>query len=92
LRAAGAGDGDKVLDAILVLFAALVVQLSHDVTELTRKADFVPVLWDILVSLSGSDSLELVGIDVDDGELKKAGIGKAEKLTVSLNLGFPSHI
>jgi hypothetical protein len=91
LRDAGAGDGDKVLDAILVLFAALVVQSSHDVTELTRKADFVPVLWDILDTLSGSDSLELVGSGVDDGELKKAGIGKAEKLTVSLNLGFPSH-
>lgn len=92
MRAAGAGDGDKVLDAILVLFAALVVQSSsHDVTELTRKADFVPVLWDILVTLTGSDSLELVGSGVDDSELKKAGIGKAEKLTVSLNLGFPSH-
>ncbi|KAI0251927.1 hypothetical protein BJV78DRAFT_1207765 [Lactifluus subvellereus] len=69
LRAAGAGDGDKVLDAILVLFAAL--------------ADFVPVLWDILATLSGTDSLDLVGSGADDGELKKAGIGKAEKLTLT---------
>ena len=83
MRAADAGDGDKVLDAILILFTALVVQSSLEVTELTQKADFVPVLWDMLVTLSGTDSLELVGIGVDDGDLKKAGIGKAEKLTVS---------
>ncbi|KAI9458855.1 hypothetical protein BJY52DRAFT_1204217 [Lactarius psammicola] len=71
LRASGAGNGDKVLDAILVLFAALVLQTSHEATELTQKADFVPVLWNILATLSGADSLELL-----------AGIGKAEKLTL----------
>lgn len=89
MRAAGAGDGDKVLDAILVLFAALVAQSSHEVTELTQKADFVPVLWDILATLSETDSLELVGSGANDGELKKAGIGKAEKLTVSLIAAEP---
>ncbi|KAH9057972.1 hypothetical protein EDB83DRAFT_2315943 [Lactarius deliciosus] len=82
LRASGAGNGDKVLDAILVLFAALVLQTSHEVTELTQKADFVPVLWNILATSSGADSLELLGNGANDGELKKAGIGKAEKLTL----------
>ncbi|KAH9039596.1 hypothetical protein EDB85DRAFT_261899 [Lactarius pseudohatsudake] len=82
LRASGAGNGDKVLDAILVLFAALVLQTSHEVTELTQKADFVPVLWNVLASSSGADSLELLGNGANDGELKKAGIGKAEKLTL----------
>lgn len=84
LREAGAGDGDKVLDAVLVLFAALVTQSSHGVTELTQKADFVPVLWDILTTLSGTDSLELIGSGVNEGEMKRVGIGKAEKLNVSL--------
>ena len=83
LRVSGAGNGDKVLDAILVLFAALVLQTSHEVDELTQKADFVPVLWDVLATLSGADSLELLGNGANDGELKRAGIGKAEKLTVS---------
>lgn len=83
LRASGAGNGDKVLDAILVLFAALAFQTSHEVTELTQKADFVPVLWNVLATLSGADSLELLGNGANDGELKKVGIGKSEKLTVS---------
>jgi hypothetical protein len=83
LRASGAGSGDKVLDAILVLFAALALQTSHEVTELIQKADFVPVLWDVLATLSGADPLELLGNGASDGELKKAGIGKAEKPTVS---------
>ncbi|KAF8271870.1 hypothetical protein EI94DRAFT_1719682 [Lactarius quietus] len=82
LRASGAGNGDKVLDAILVLFAALVLQTSHEVTELIQKADFVPVLWNVLATLSEADSLELLGNGANDGELKKAGIGKAEKLTL----------
>lgn len=82
LRASGAGNGDKVLDAILVLFAALVLQTSHEVTELTQKADFVPILWNVLATLSGADSLELLDNGANDGELKKAGIGKAEKLTL----------
>ncbi|KAI9511640.1 hypothetical protein F5148DRAFT_1317045 [Russula earlei] len=80
LRASGAGEGDKVLDAILVIFATLVAQSSNEVTELTQKADFVPILWDILASLSETDWLELVGSDANEGELKKAGIGNAEKL------------
>jgi hypothetical protein len=73
------------LDAILVLFAALVSQSPHEVTELTQKADFVPVLWDILATLNGADSLELLESGANEGELKKVGIGKAEKLTVSMS-------
>jgi hypothetical protein len=84
LRSSGAGDGDKVLDAILVLFAALVAQSPHETIELTQKEGFVPVLWGILTTLSRVDSLELVGSGANEVELKKAGIGKAEKLTVSL--------
>ena len=96
LRASGAGNGDKVLDAILVLFAALVFQTSHEATELIQKADFVPVLWSVLATLSGADSLELLGNGANDGELKKAGIGKAEKYTVSAtphkcSFSFASH-
>jgi hypothetical protein len=67
-----------------------VAQSSHEVTELTQKVDFVPVLWDMLVTVSGTDSLELVGSGVNDEELKKAGIGKAEKPTVSFITTEPS--
>jgi hypothetical protein len=84
LRASGAGDGDKVLDAILVLFAALVAQSPHEMVELTQKNDFIPVLWGILTTLNKVDSFELVGSGENDVELKKAGVGRAEKLTVSL--------
>jgi hypothetical protein len=73
------------LDAILVLFAALVSQSPHEVTELTQKADFVPVLWEILTTLDGADPLELLGSGANERELKMVGIGKAEKLTVSLS-------
>jgi hypothetical protein len=73
------------LDAILVLFAALVSQSHHEVTELTQKADFVPVLWEILATLNGADPLELLGSGASEGELKMVGVGKAEKLTVSLS-------
>jgi hypothetical protein len=84
LRASGAGDGDKVLDAILVLFAALVAQSPHEMIELTQKEDFTSVLWGMLTMLSKVDSFELVGSGANEVELKKAGIGKAEKLNVSL--------
>ncbi|KAI0305151.1 hypothetical protein B0F90DRAFT_1815396 [Multifurca ochricompacta] len=80
LRATGAGDGDKVLDAILVLFSALAAQNSREVTDLAQNADFVPILWDLLAGLGGKDSLELLGTGTSDAELKEAGIGKAEKL------------
>jgi hypothetical protein len=85
LRGSGAGEGDKVLDAILVLFAALVSQSHHEVTELTQKADFVSVLWEILATLNVADPLELLGSGASEGELKMVGVGKAEKLTVSLS-------
>lgn len=84
LRASGAGDGDKVLGAILVLFAALVAQSSHEMIELTQKEDFTSVLWSMLTTLSKVDPFELVGSGANEVELKKAGIGKAEKLNVNL--------
>jgi len=84
LRVSGAGDGDKVLDAILVLFAALVAQSPHEMIELTQKEDFTSVLWGMLTTLNKVDPFELVGSGANEVELKKAGIGKAEKLNVSL--------
>ena len=68
-----------------MLFAALVSQSPRETTELIQKADFVPVLWDILATLNGADALELLGSGANEGELKKVGIGKAEKLAVSLS-------
>lgn len=82
LRASGAGGGDKVLDAILVLFAALVAQSPHEMIELTQKEDFTSVLWGMLTTLSKVDPFELVGSGANEVELKKAGIGKAEKLNL----------
>jgi hypothetical protein len=84
LRVSGAGDGDKVLDAILVLFAALVAQSPHEIFELTQKEDFTSVLWGMLTTLSKVDPFEVVGSGANEVELKKAGIGKVEKLNVSL--------
>jgi len=55
-----------------------------EVIELTQKVDFVSVLWDILATLGETDPLELVGSGANEVELKKAGIGKTEKLTVRL--------
>ncbi|TFY75736.1 hypothetical protein EWM64_g8276 [Hericium alpestre] len=81
LRSAGAGDGDKVLDSILALFAALVAQAPRDLQEFAQKPDFVPVLCEIIsFAQRGKDPLALVVDAEGDAELKKAGIGKPEKL------------
>ncbi|KAA1473034.1 hypothetical protein DENSPDRAFT_839449 [Dentipellis sp. KUC8613] len=84
LRGAGAGDGDKVLDAILVLFVALAAQTPRDLLELAQKPDFTSVLCSVLSSVPrGKDPLEIVASGASDAELKKAGIGKPEKLTLN---------
>ncbi|KAI0317321.1 hypothetical protein OF83DRAFT_1058862 [Amylostereum chailletii] len=87
LRRAGAGDGDRVLDSILVLFCALAAQSSNDLQELLRQEDFIPILCRLLISVSGGkDSFELISSGLSDAELKKAGISRPEKSSlVALN-------
>ncbi|KAI0053231.1 hypothetical protein FA95DRAFT_1482207 [Auriscalpium vulgare] len=81
LRGAGAGDGDKILDAILVLFAACAAESPQDLLELVQLPDFVPTLWRVLPSVErAKDALQLVQSGLGDFELKKAGISKAEKI------------
>jgi len=61
LRAAGAGDGDRVLDAILVLFAALVAQSPRDLQDMAHRTDLVSVLCSVLSSVEkGKDPVQLV--------------------------------
>ena len=87
MRDAGAGDGDLVLDGILVLFAALVSQTPRDLQDLAQNHDFVLTLCRMLSSMErGKDPIELLSSGASDLELKKTGIGKIEKSTVSVLL------
>lgn len=104
MRAAGAGDGDKVrldlrysvvqlltfpqvLDTILLLFAALVARDPIDLSELTAKSGFVDKLFGLLSTLERkNDPLWLVSAGLTDAELRRAGITRAEKITVSVTL------
>ncbi|THH17311.1 hypothetical protein EW146_g3475 [Bondarzewia mesenterica] len=80
LRGAGAGDGDKVLDAVLVLFAALISQTPRDLQHLAQNSDFVSTLCEILPSVErNKDPILLVSRSGNDLELKKIGFGKPEK-------------
>lgn len=84
LREAGAGDGDKVLDTILVFFASLAARDPRDLPDLASKSDFVPELFRLLGSWGReNDPLWLISCGLSDAELKKVGISKAEKLSVS---------
>ncbi|PCH45061.1 hypothetical protein WOLCODRAFT_155076 [Wolfiporia cocos MD-104 SS10] len=89
LREAGAGNGDKILDAILAFFAALVSRDTRDIADLAAKCDLTPLLYDMLSSVErANDSLWLVSSSLSDAELRKGGISKAEKtlLTSLVNL------
>ena len=80
LRQAGAGEGDRVLDSVLILFCALVAQTPDDLQGLAQQDDFVPSLCHLLQSTArGKDPLELVSRGVTDAELKNAGILKSEE-------------
>ncbi|KAI0360602.1 hypothetical protein OH77DRAFT_1493053 [Trametes cingulata] len=79
LREAGAGEGDKILDSILVFYAALVARDPTDLLDLAAKSDFASTLHRILTSLERSnDPLWLISTNAGSAELKAAGISKAE--------------
>ncbi|KAI0711190.1 hypothetical protein C8T65DRAFT_708168 [Cerioporus squamosus] len=79
LREAGAGDGDKVLDSILAFYAALVARDPTDLLDLASKSDFATTLHRMLATLEHSnDPLWLVSTSAGTGELRAAGISKAE--------------
>ncbi|KAI0826539.1 hypothetical protein BC628DRAFT_1320044 [Trametes gibbosa] len=81
LRETGAGDGDKILDSILVFYAALVTRDPSDIVDLARKSDFAATLYRMLSSLERSnDPLWLISTNAGGVELKAAGISKAENL------------
>lgn len=83
-RGSGAGDGDVVLDSILVLFVALVAQSPRDALDLALKADLPDVLCRMLDGVGRcKDPIVLVSSGKTDSELKKLGIGKMEKSIVS---------
>ncbi|EIN09168.1 hypothetical protein PUNSTDRAFT_44586 [Punctularia strigosozonata HHB-11173 SS5] len=85
LRGAGAGDGDKFLDAVAAYFAALITHhvRAADMRELFDgpEGDFVPVLFDVLERTSrAKDALALVHSKLmSDAELRKAGISRSDK-------------
>ncbi|EMD31914.1 hypothetical protein CERSUDRAFT_119234 [Gelatoporia subvermispora B] len=80
LRVAGGGNGDKVLDTILIVFAALVARDPRDLADLASKSDFSTVLFRMLGSLERrTDPLWAISCDLSDAELRKIGISKAEK-------------
>lgn len=91
LRTAGAGDvnGDKVLNAILVLFAALVAKDPIDLADLAQRPtskynDFTRVLFALLEQLDlSNDPLWLTSAGLSDAELKQAGFAKIDVTTVS---------
>ncbi|KAI0635244.1 hypothetical protein C8Q77DRAFT_1054507 [Trametes polyzona] len=84
MRDAGAGDGDKVLDSILVCYAALVARDPTDILDLASKSDFASTLHRILMALDRSnDPLWLISSNAGNAELKAAGISKAENTLLS---------
>lgn len=86
LRESGAGDGDVVLDTILVVFAALAAQTPRELQDLAQKDDFVDVLCRMLEAVGrGKDPLELLLSGKTDTELKMVGIGRMEQSYVSIS-------
>ncbi|RPD65599.1 hypothetical protein L226DRAFT_543211 [Lentinus tigrinus ALCF2SS1-7] len=84
LREAGAGAGDKVLDSILSFYAALVARDPTDLLDLASKSDFASTLHHMLTSLEHlNDPLWLISTCAGTGELKAAGISKAEVTLLS---------
>ncbi|KAH9922543.1 hypothetical protein B0H21DRAFT_701490 [Amylocystis lapponica] len=83
LREAGAGNGDKVLDAILIFFAALVARDPRDLADLASKSDFASVLYHMLAVFEReNDPLWLISSGLSDAELRKTGISKADKTSL----------
>ncbi|KAI0088819.1 hypothetical protein BDY19DRAFT_890661 [Irpex rosettiformis] len=75
LRAAGAGDGDKILDTILVFFAALISRDPIDAADLATRLDFEPILLKSLSHLTHeNDPLWLISCGLHVPAMKAAGI------------------
>ncbi len=69
----------KVLDSILAFYAALVARDPTDLLDLASKSDFTSALHRMLASLEHSnDPLWLLSTSAGTGELKAAGVSKAE--------------
>ncbi|KAI0031962.1 hypothetical protein K488DRAFT_86339 [Vararia minispora EC-137] len=84
LRMAGAGDGDRVLNAILVVFAALAAQTPGDLDGLAREEGFVHVMCEMLTSVGrGRDPLQAAAREMSEVEFRKIGLGKPERLSLS---------
>ncbi|KII91108.1 hypothetical protein PLICRDRAFT_122892 [Plicaturopsis crispa FD-325 SS-3] len=80
LRLAGAGDGDKILNIILVFFTALVARDSGSLADLAQKSDFGPTLFRLLESCDRQkDILGMVTAGASDAQLKQAGILRTER-------------
>ncbi|KAI0694225.1 hypothetical protein BC835DRAFT_1274905 [Cytidiella melzeri] len=79
LRAAGAGDGDKILDTTLVLFAALVSRDPVDATDLATRTDFIPTLVTKMSFLThNNDPLWLLSCGLRAPDMRSAGISRSD--------------
>ncbi|KAH8083331.1 hypothetical protein BXZ70DRAFT_900832 [Cristinia sonorae] len=84
IRESGGGKGDKVLDTVLVLLAALVARDPRDLPELLLKSDFTSTLFQMLSTLNKSnDPLWLLSCGLSDTELKQLGVAKVDKTLLS---------
>ncbi|KLO12956.1 hypothetical protein SCHPADRAFT_940828 [Schizopora paradoxa] len=80
LRSVGAGDGDKVLDAVLSCFIALLKADSRDVSSLSAKPDFVPACIKLLEACQ-DDGDQIGSLDIfSNFDLSQMGIKRPEKL------------
>lgn len=74
-----------MLDTLLVFYAALVSRDPTDLLDLAARSDFASTLHHMLASIEHSnDPLWLVSAEAGAGELKAAGISKAEVILVSM--------
>ena len=73
-----------MLDSILAFLAALIARDPVELLELAAKPDFAEKLHHMLSNTERmNDSLWLISCGLADPTLKKAGIGRMEKTTVS---------
>ena len=85
--------GIQVLDTILAFYAALVARDSTVLADLVSKSDFINTLHHMLAALDhANDPLWLISTNAGLGELKAAGISKAENTLVSVDFGSYSGL
>ncbi|KDQ60305.1 hypothetical protein JAAARDRAFT_602540 [Jaapia argillacea MUCL 33604] len=88
---AAADERDKVLDAILAFFAALVARDSHSIGQFADRTHFTSILVPILSCLVRErDPLWLICSEAPDPLLKPIGIGRGEKTMLKRLRGFVS--